>query len=55
MKLVIVQYSGQLMLLRRAGEYQRSNQIPHIEEGQTTQWQQEKVLKDKQRSSKHYN
>jgi hypothetical protein len=29
------------------------NQNPYIEEGQTTQWQKEKVQKDKQRSTKH--
>ena len=31
----------------------RGNQNPHIEEEQTTQWQKEKVQKDKQRSTKH--
>ena len=39
--------------LRRVWRYQRSNQNPYIEEGQTTQWQKEKVQKDKQRSAKH--
>ena len=29
------------------------NQNPYIEEEQTTQWQKEKVQKDKQRSTKH--
>ena len=29
------------------------NQIPYIEEEQTTQWPNEKVQKDKQRSTKH--
>jgi hypothetical protein len=29
------------------------NQNPYIEEGQTTQWPNEKVQKDKQRSTKH--
>jgi hypothetical protein len=33
--------------------YQRGNQNPYIEEEQTTQWQKEKVQKDKQRSTKH--
>jgi hypothetical protein len=28
--------------------FQYGNQNPHIEEGQTTQWQNEKVQKDKQ-------
>jgi hypothetical protein len=30
------------------------NQNPYIEEEQTTQWPEEKVQKDKQRSTKHY-
>ena len=30
-----------------------ANQKPYIEEEQTTQWQKEKVQKDKQRSTKH--
>ena len=29
------------------------NQNPYIEEEQTTQWPEEKVQKDKQRSTKH--
>jgi hypothetical protein len=33
--------------------YQRGNQNPYIEEGQTTQSLKEKVQKDKQRSTKH--
>ena len=33
--------------------YQRGNQKPHNEEEQTTQWPNEKVQKDKQRSTKH--
>jgi hypothetical protein len=33
--------------------FQRSNQNPYIKEEQTTQWQKEKVQKDKQRSTKH--
>ena len=32
--------------------YQRGNQNPYIEEGQTTQWPNEKEQKDKQRSTK---
>jgi hypothetical protein len=38
---------------RRVWRYQRSNQNPYIEEAQTTQWPNEKVQKDKQRSTKH--
>jgi len=38
-----------------AKRYQRGNQNPYIEEGQTTQWPKEKVHKDKQRSTKHTN
>ena len=38
---------------RRVWRYQRGNQNPCIEEEQTTQWQKEKVQKDKQRSTKH--
>ena len=37
---------------RRIGRYQRGNQNPYIEE-RTTQWLNEKVQKDKQRSTKH--
>jgi hypothetical protein len=33
--------------------YQRGNQNPYIKEEQTTQWQKEKVQKDKQRSTKY--
>jgi hypothetical protein len=32
---------------------QRGSQNPYIEEEQTTQWPEEKVQKDKQRSTKH--
>jgi hypothetical protein len=32
-----------------AKRYQRGNQNPYIEEGQTTQWPKEKVKKDKQK------
>ena len=42
-----------LTLVRRAWRYQRGNQKPYIEEGQTTQWTKEKVQKDKERSTKH--
>jgi len=38
--------------LRRVWRYQRSNQNPYIEE-YTTKWPNEKVQKDKQRSTKH--
>ena len=38
---------------RRVWRYQRGNQNPYIEEKETTQWQKEKVQKDKQRSTKH--
>jgi len=31
----------------------KGNQNPYIEEKQTTQWPEEKVRKDKQRSTKH--
>jgi hypothetical protein len=34
--------------VRRVWRYQRINQNPYIEEEQTTQWQKEKVQKDKQ-------
>ena len=33
--------------------YQRGNQNPSFEEGQTTQWPKEKGQKDNQRSTKH--
>jgi hypothetical protein len=42
-----------LKMLRRGWRYQRGNQNPYIEEGQTTQWLKEKEQKDKQRSTKH--
>ena len=32
---------------RRVWRYQRGNQNPYIEEEQTTQWEKEKVQKDK--------
>ena len=38
--------------IRRVWIYQRGNQNSHIEE-QTTQWPNEKLQKDKQRSTKH--
>ena len=37
----------------RVGRYQRGNQNPYIEEKQTTQWPEEKLQKDKERSTKH--
>jgi hypothetical protein len=39
--------------LKRVWRYQRGNQNSYIEEEQTTQWQKEKVWKDKQRSTKY--
>jgi len=39
--------------LRRVWRYKRSNQNPYIDEEQTTQWPNEKVQKDKQRSTIH--
>ena len=39
--------------MRRVWRYQRGNQNPYIEEEQITQWPNEKVQKDKQRSTKH--
>jgi hypothetical protein len=42
-----------LDFVRRVWRYQRGNQNPYIEKEQTTQWQKEKVQKDKQRSTKH--
>ena len=41
------------IVLRRVWRYQRGNENPYIEEEQTTQWPQEKVQRDKQRSTKH--
>jgi hypothetical protein len=44
------------LFVRRVWRYQRGNcvnQNPYIEEVETTQWQKEKVQKDKQRSTKH--
>jgi len=41
------------ILIRRVWRYQRGSQNPYIEEEQTTQRPKEKVLKDKQRSTKH--
>ena len=40
-------------MITRVWRYERGNQNPYIEEGQTTQWPKEKVQKDKQRSTKH--
>ena len=39
--------------LRRVWRYQRGNPNPYIEEERTTQWPEEKVQKDKQRSAIH--
>ena len=39
--------------LRRVWRYQRGNQNPYNEAGETTQWPKEKGQKDKQRSTKH--
>ena len=39
---------------KRVWRYQRDNQNPYNEEGQTTQWPKEKGQKEKQRSTKHY-
>ena len=41
-----------LRCFRRVWRYKRGNQNPYIEE-QKTQWSQEKVQKDQQRSTKH--
>ena len=43
-----------IQIARRVWRYQRGNQNPYIEEGQTIQWSKEKVQKDKQRSTKQY-
>ena len=40
-------------IIRWVWRYERGNQSPYIEEGQTTQWPKEKVQKNKQRSTKH--
>jgi hypothetical protein len=40
-------------MTRTIWRYQRGNQNPYIEEEQTTQWQKERVQRDKQRSTKH--
>jgi len=42
-----------MCMSRRVWRYQRGNQNPYIEEEQTGQWPNEKVQKDKQRSTKH--
>ena len=44
-------YLGTQQSTRRVWIYQRGNQNPYIEEGQTTQWPKEKVQKDKQWST----
>jgi hypothetical protein len=38
---------------RRVRRYRKGNQNPYNEEEHTTPWPQEKVQKDKQRSTKH--
>ena len=43
-------YFTAFMHVRRVWRYQRGNQNPYIDEGQTTQWPKKK---DKQRSTKH--
>ena len=52
MKLLIVQCSSRVTLLRTFWREQKGNQNPYIKE-QTTQWRKEKVQKEKQRSTKH--
>ena len=42
-----------LNTIRRTWIYQRGKQNPYIEEEQTTQWQKEKVQKNKKRSTKY--
>ena len=42
-----------LVYLTKVWTYQRGNQNPYIEGGQTTQWSKERGLKEKQRSTKH--
>jgi hypothetical protein len=46
-------YEGYVVKGRRVWKYHRVNQNLYIEEVQTTQWPNEKVQKDKQRSTKH--
>jgi hypothetical protein len=43
-----------LFFIWRVWRYQRGNQNPSIEEGQTIQWPKEKEQNDKQWSTKHY-
>jgi hypothetical protein len=43
-----------LDLTRRAWRHQRGNQNPEIEEGETTQWPNEKGQRDKQRTKVGY-
>jgi hypothetical protein len=38
---------------KKSLRYQRGNHNPYMEEEQTTQWPNEKVQKDKHRSTKH--
>ena len=44
---------GKQFLLHMLIMLQSGNQTSYIEKEQTTQWQKEKVQKDKQRSTKH--
>jgi hypothetical protein len=49
----VYMYKYSRIVLRRTWRYQRVNQNPSIEEGQTTQWPKEKIQKDKQLSTRH--
>ena len=42
------------IVIRRVWRYQRSNQNPYIEQGQTTQWPKANLKKDKQRIKEEY-
>jgi len=52
LKMLVIWIS--ILYIRRVWRYQRGNQNPYIEEGQTTQWPKEKGQKDKQPYSKLY-
>ena len=45
--------TAEILLKEVLERYKRGNQNPYIKEEQTTQWPEEKVPKDKQRSTKH--
>jgi hypothetical protein len=47
------QPSSTFICLKKSLKIRTFNQNPYIEEEQTTQWPNEKVQKDKQRSTKH--